>query len=340
MDPILHRWNKIQRLHNVLETDEFGDFPLPHFVTFHTCYACNQHCNGCAYSGLLDGQIMEYTKHFALVDFLMSIGVKAFDFSGGGEPTLIPYLRELMVHIKKHGRFFALVTNGTHLDDQIIQFLKDHATYVRISLEAANIDDYTQYKNVSSRMWYQVIKNCQKLHGLQDLSLKFAVGKSLRGYDHYVDALTLAADLDVSRVVFKALRHEPEELSLEEKEHESLLLNEIAAPFKNLVVKNQIVPWPLSSVPQCWLTPLQAVFDAFGNMHLCCYFYCRNDLTLGNIFEGSNLREAFTRLWFSKEHLQKIRGIDRLECAQVDCKFFAHHQAVSQAEKKGELFFL
>ena len=62
-------------------------------------------------------KIMDEKKHFDAVDQFIDAGVKAFDFAGGGEPTLLPYLPKLMKHIRQRGAHYALITHGAVMSD-------------------------------------------------------------------------------------------------------------------------------------------------------------------------------------------------------------------------------
>jgi len=335
MSNIIFRANEIIKYKQDLEEKNWRSFPLPHFVDFHTSYTCNQKCNGCAYSSLHNGKIMSKENHFALVELLISKGVKFFDFAGGGEPTMLPYLHELLKLIRMNGCYFGLITNGTNIinnGQEFVDFLSKNATYVRISLEASNAATYCNYKKVGIADWVDALLAAEELaKRMEDFTLKFSVGKSLRGVTHYLSALVLADELKVKQVTFKALRHEPEELSLKEKIYEDSILSKL--PFGKLKVKKWIKPF--GEIPQCWLTPIHTVFDYFGNMYVCCYYYNRDGMKLGNIFEAD-----FDKLWFSEHHYNCIKKIRRRDCATVDCKFFYHHENFERLYNNGGLYLV
>lgn len=335
---ILHRWKEIQDwLHN-------NDIPIPHFVDFHTSYACNHHCIGCAYAGRHTGYTLSKDKHFEIVDMFIDVGVKAFDFAGGGEPTILPYLLPLLKRIKKRGAYFGLITNGSLLTDELIDFLSENATYVRISLEASDKELYVRYKGVGEEMWNRVLRNAKKLAdtGIKDFSLKFSVSKTLRGSLFYMNAIELAKSLGVRKITFKSLRHAPEELSLQDKKIEDRILRNVLKFYDGIETNIWIVPVSKKDVPQCTLNVFHTVIDAMGDMFICCYYYYRGEeMLLGNLFnDNRSVYKNFVDIWFSKEHIDKIRKIDRNKCAVVDCKFFRHHKLVEDTIKYGTTFLL
>lgn len=314
-----------------------GQMVLPSFVDFHTSNVCNMHCLGCAYDGTLDGQMMSQFDHFRAVDIFLENGVKAFDFAGGGEPTCLPYLPGLMRHIARHDAHFALITNGVLMSQDLIDVLVESGTYCRISLEASDRESYSLYKRVPAHRWDCVIANIERLVAERnrrkselEISLKFAVGKSLRGGLHYHQIQGLIESLGVDGATVKALRHEPEELSLEEKRTEAHEFSDYRSPK----IRHWILPDP--NVPQCYLNPIHAVMDYRGDLFLCCYAYVHGPShRIGNIFDGD-----FRKLWFGEEHKRKVAEIDRERCATVDCKFFKWHWDVERFLTRGAGYWL
>ena len=71
-------------------------------------------------------------------------------------------------------------------------------------------------------------------------------------------------------------------------------------------------------------------------MTACCYSYYRPEqMYLGNI-----IKQSFEEIWFSQNHWDKIKGIDKKACARVDCKFFRHHLAVNEASRRSVIEWL
>lgn len=335
---VIHRWNDIENLRK-------GGKIYPHFCDFHTSDMCNHNCAGCAYKGRHSGRILSAEKHFNAVDTLIDHGVKAFDFAGGGEPTLLPYLSELMKHIARRKCYFGLITNGIKLttDDSIAQAMIDHGTYLRVSLEAATPWDFARYKGVSPLQFTKIMDKIKEIVDRRneaksdlEISLKFSVSKSLRGNQHYRMMFNLADSLGVDRISIKPLRHEPEELSELERYAEYGLFNKARPVGHKYKIIELILPTPADKVPQCWLNPLHVVMDHNGDLYICCYYYYRdNDFKIGNIFE-----KPFEEIWLSDLHRQKIANIKKSSCAMVDCKFFNHHDSVLTSKKRGQIYFL
>ena len=339
MSNVLMRWDDVLKLRS-------GEKVVPKFVDLHPSYSCNCNCEGCAYAGRLDGSSMSMTKLIEAIDILCAAGTQAFDFAGGGEPTVMPRLDTILRHVTVKNAAYGLITNGISMTDDLKSALLDGGTYVRFSLEASNQESFEKYKKVSHHMMSKIFRNISELviekrrgKSKLEISLKFSVGKSLRGRKHYENAIRLALDLGVDRCDIKALRHDPEELSVKERIDEHGTLLDVLRGINPIIPVNVwIVPFPEKAIPQCWLNPLHTVVDYKGDVYLCCYYYYRPEKHwIGNLFDHDR---PFKKFWMGPEHMEKIKGIDKAECSKVDCKFFRHHLDVGKALTNGAAYFL
>ncbi len=331
--------NILTRIPDINIMRKQGIIPAPHFADLHTSNLCQQKCRGCAYGDKHDGTMMAKEDHLKVMEDLYSMGVQAFDFAGGGEPLCIPYIMDIWQWCVDHKCAFGLITNGLGLNDENIAFLQDHATYVRVSLEAATSEGYARYKQSSTTVWFDVLKRVRQLtkplpSQRCQVGIKFAVGKSLRGPGHYEMGQRLGHSLNVDNVQFKSLRHEPEELSREGKIEEANFLHSICKG--DSLIRHWILPTKEEQVPQCDLNPLHVAVDHNGDIYLCCYYYYRGEEhRIGNMLDT-----PIIELWGTKEHASKIVSIDREQCKNVDCKFFRHHLLVEEATTRGRGLFL
>lgn len=334
--------NRILTYYTEIQQLKRGEMCSPRFADLHTSNRCNHNCVGCAYKDGLNNKIMTFDEHNKVVDDLLDLGVKGFDFAGGGDPLMIPYLSDIFDKIKKANCYYGIITNGSLLTDDLIRQIIDQATYIRISLEASCKEEYRKYKKVRAKEWYRVLDNISKLVKEKiknksncEIGIKFSVGKSFRGARHYRNAMSLGNELCVDNIQFKALRHKPEELTLIEKGKENIIYNKI---FKSKHYGMKLKKWilPVNDIPQCWLNPLHIVVDYLANVYICCYYYYRyDDHKIGNMF-----KKPLKDLWYSDYHKKLIMQIDKNECKKVDCKFFYHHKDAEQMLNGGSYEFL
>lgn len=128
---------------------------------------CNHHCWYCAYKAdnLQLGEEMQEQDSIppermdALVDDIITMGVKAVTFSGGGEPLLYKPLPKAITQLHQGGVKVAAITNGSNLKGHIADALAAHATWVRISLDAWDDPSYQQARGTKPGDFHRLLDN-------------------------------------------------------------------------------------------------------------------------------------------------------------------------------------
>jgi MoaA/NifB/PqqE/SkfB family radical SAM enzyme len=162
------------------QQDRLGDLraaiqPKPVHVQLILSDLCNQDCSFCAYrmsDGLSTELFATETTHNPnrqistekareIIADCASMGVKAIQFTGGGEPTVHKHCTELIGYAQAHGIETALVTNGVRLDpkNQHIRRLK----WLRVSVDAGSAATYAATRRVNQSHWHKVWTNISKL---------------------------------------------------------------------------------------------------------------------------------------------------------------------------------
>ena len=162
-----------------LTTLRSGVMPPPVHVQMVLSDLCNQDCGFCAYrmsSGLSNelfpqgkrknpNRMIETWKAEEIIDDCASIGVKAIQFTGGGEPTVHPDHLELFARAQWHGIATALVTNSINLDPSHKAVLA--MKWIRVSVDAGTPETYARTRRVKASYWpvvwekiAELAKNC------------------------------------------------------------------------------------------------------------------------------------------------------------------------------------
>ncbi len=107
---------------------------------------CNFSCPRCSYGRSKEKVIslqhksltnMDRSAMFSIIDSLRDAEIKGVVFTGGGEPTLNPYLMDGMCYASQKGIKIGLFTNGSILTPHKISSILDlNPTFLRISLDA------------------------------------------------------------------------------------------------------------------------------------------------------------------------------------------------------------
>ncbi len=94
-----------------------------------------------------------------IVADLGAMGVKAVTFSGGGEPLLYPFFVETVEGLAEQKIKTAALTNGSLLAGDAARILGRCATWVRISMDAANPKEYARVRQVDEGEFDKVCRN-------------------------------------------------------------------------------------------------------------------------------------------------------------------------------------
>lgn len=133
---------------------------------------CNQNCHFCAYRmeggftskyfGGNPNRFIPTAKAKEILDDCAALGVKAIEFTGGGEPTVHKDWLEIIAHAQALGLKTALVTNGVRLKPSPALA---GLTWLRVSLDAGTADTYERIRQ--SKAWREVMRNLEMVGALR-----------------------------------------------------------------------------------------------------------------------------------------------------------------------------
>lgn len=158
-----------------IETLRQGKNPVPVHVQLVLSDLCSQSCIFCAYrmpTGLSTdlfgtaetinpNRKIATEKAREIIRDCASLGVKAIQFTGGGEPTVHKDHLELFGLAQELGMETALVTNGVRLDPSAPAILG--MTWIRVSIDAGTPETYSRIRQVSDAHWRSVWQNIEAL---------------------------------------------------------------------------------------------------------------------------------------------------------------------------------
>lgn len=94
------------------------------------------------------GDLMDTALAFSIIRQLAEAGVRSLTFTGGGEPTLHPDFDDIVEFASLFDLALGIYTHGGHIDEDRALLLKQAMTFVYVSLDAADRDDYKRAKGV------------------------------------------------------------------------------------------------------------------------------------------------------------------------------------------------
>lgn len=119
-------------------------------VNYHLWEPCNMRCQFCFASFqdvkkmILPKGHLPKEKAFKIIESIAGFGFEKITFVGG-EPTLCPWLSELISLAKTKGLTTMIVTNGTNLTDEFLEKNKKNLDWITISIDS--ISDETNIKS-------------------------------------------------------------------------------------------------------------------------------------------------------------------------------------------------
>lgn len=279
---------------------------------------CNHDCPFCIYrynrssddpdmNALFnESRIIGIDKLTEIFDDCLSLGVKAVELTGGGEPTLHPYFPQILYELNERNLEIGLVTNGAWRMNHTGAILHElrKATWVRFSLDAAT--PITHMKTHASREcdFKNILWVIEKLVSLNtvDVGISFIVQKD--NYHEIEDAVELAEDLGVKYirfggVVFEGERVDHIELTGDQHEEVSrricVLTEQSKVPIINSFDTRSLVDFErYAPGDTCYYSHLATVIGADTKLYTCCVWKYR---PAGMIADLKDQRLA--DVWFS-----------------------------------------
>lgn len=297
-----------------------GEMITPLFAQIDLTNTCNLNCNFCSYK--VGNYSPDHMKDFKMSDRISlevikksfkdmrMLGVKAIEITGGGEPSLHPNYKEIIKYAKELEFELALVTNGTLLDDESIELIKDFE-WVRFSLDASTSETYELIKGNPG--FNTAINNLKKLIKIKKrenmVGISFIVCKD--NYFEIYNTTILAKKLGADNIRF-SIAYTPEgdkpfigiwdtiinglERSKKEETKDfkvfsfSNRINDISQKTKN---------------DSCYFHEFVASIGANGSIYPCCLLKYDPRFNFGNLNN-----ESFESIWFGnkrKEFTEKVR---------------------------------
>jgi MoaA/NifB/PqqE/SkfB family radical SAM enzyme len=253
---------------------------------------CMLKCKFCMYADYIGNtrDILDWEIYLSLLHSLKEGGTKSITFTGGGEPLTHPRFNDMTKYALDKGFEIGLITNGVLLDKVEN---KDHFTFIRVSLDAYNVEMYKQVKGVN--YFDRVISNIKTA-----LKKGATVGLSYVVYDQNCKDLfhaeKLANDLGVVYIQFK-----PAWIN------GNTFIKYTLPDGKNIIKTDR---YKANDNLPCVVAGLIGIVGADGCVYFCCQYRGNRKFNLGSLYEAE-----FQELWKRRIHIKP----DILKCPQ--CRY-------------------
>ncbi|MFF7171612.1 radical SAM protein [Streptomyces pseudovenezuelae] len=304
-----------------------GEDPFPTSVEIDPANSCNHHCTFCIYSSLHSkerSERMDPERLLSLVEELAQLGVTSLLFVGGGEPMTHPNTVDAIELAAGHGMSVGLVTNGSRVFPELAVRLKQAATYVRFSLDAADPELHARLHG--NKDHHRIIAN---LRALAEAEGPCTVGTGFfinEGNVHDLVACgELAKDCGADYIQYKSYSGVAVEPALHERMLAELdrALNLDDERFDVHLVDRILdnATHQVRGYSRCHWQQFKPAIGADGNVFLCAQKRTRTDAgegiagVIGNIYDST-----FADVWRGEQRRQVLEQL-----ALKSCPFCVHH---------------
>jgi MoaA/NifB/PqqE/SkfB family radical SAM enzyme len=276
---------------------------------------CNNRCPKCvgwAGGKTKDELTIDEVKNY--LQNIMSLEAKGVIFTGGGEPLLHPNFTEALKYAKELNLHVGLITNGLALAEHNTTSILENCDWVRISIDAGNVEMYKKTHGMDEVSWWVVINNIKRLiFNKKELNSKCIIGLGyLTGKDtaeekEMEDFAKLALELEVDYAQFRPFHNDftdiKDKINILQKKYGNI----ITASWQKYNRFNDKNKRPYK---KCYGSNFAATIGANGDMFVCCHMRGIDKYKLGSLRE-STMKE----IWKKRQEI-----FDKIDFK--DCPFF------------------
>lgn len=329
-----------------------GSQPFPVHVQIILSDLCNHSCSFCAYrwDGYTtnelfyvlgqDGEknhnpnrMLPTAKVLEILDDCVRMGVKAIQYTGGGEPTVHPDHKHIFEETLKRGLEYSLVTNGTRWVSGIEGTLAK-ATWVRFSLDAGKPSTYAKIRSISPERFYDCLYHVDKLsRKKRDLGTDVYIGVGFvvtkDNWTEVVEAAQLAKQAGANSFRISAVFQPDDGAYFSEFFEQAASLCKEAESLTNDTFKvsnmfgdrlddlNQTHP----EYSTCSIQQFVTYIGGDMNVYRCCNLAYNPRGLIGSLKD-----QTFYDLWTGKEKQDDFGTFDATGCPR--CQFNAKNRAI------------
>jgi cyclic pyranopterin phosphate synthase len=316
--------------------------------------ACNHACDFCLSSYIhFDKYKGSETFSRALMprDMLMnlckdfvSMGVRAVNWTGGGEPTLNKHLKEAIEYCGQNNIKMGMFTNGTLLDKwDMFDTLVDNMTWVRFSIDEGKKSAYNEIRKAKNgRGWDKMVSNLTtltELNAKKGYPIDIGVGYVITpdNYENIVEFAKFFSQFDLTYCQYK-----PEVVIREDggqqREREFWLdkVRPLLDEAKQILGdKFQVNEYKLDDLEndrekfgrkykKCLGSQVQPCVGADGHVYVCTNHRGWKQYSYGSLYD----EKSFKDIWQDMQARQEVMSlIEEKECFSNCTKLCKPHES-------------
>jgi molybdenum cofactor biosynthesis enzyme MoaA len=268
-------------------------------------------------------RMIPFHKVIEIIDDCKIMGVKAIEFTGGGEPTLHPQFDAIVRHALESGMEVSLVTHGAALKNRVDLVAK--MEWIRISLDAGSPEMYAKIHRVNGRQFDQVLENIRSLaEAKRRLETNVTIGVSFVMTDdnwyELLNAVAMCRDVGADTFRISAEFIPDEHLFARGRLESGRLLAEQAEELQTDTFrihnhwskKTNVSEIGQPDYSTCWYQQFTTFIGGDQNVYRCCRTSYQERGLIGSI-----ANQSFRDLWESDHKQQRFAQFDARGCR--DC---------------------
>jgi len=120
---------------------------------------CNLKCSFCSNVNRSKHESLDPNFLMELLVDLKNQGLKAIEWTGGGDPTCYPYINELIMFADGLGLEQGMITNGTLLTSWIQDIARNCLLWIRVSMNCLDYVDDIDLSDIKSVLGFSYVMN-------------------------------------------------------------------------------------------------------------------------------------------------------------------------------------
>jgi cyclic pyranopterin phosphate synthase len=303
--------------------------------------ACNHSCPFCISGHIhlkkfkgtefFNRQMMNEETLLNLVQDLSKTKIKSIAFTGGGEPTMNPALKDAIIYLKKNSNIqIGMYSNGSMMQRfDLFETIVESLEWIRVSIDAGNKKSYDDLRVTNSTNNFDVVlsnikKLIQKKKKLKSniiIGVGFVVTQD--NYKEVIDFANLFKDIDIDYCQFKPEIIQIERNGTQDNKKQQIssefwaykiidLLNEAsqilgkkfesnAYKIEDLIIDQENYG---RGYKECIGSQFQPCIGADGHVYVCTNHRGHKKYSYGNLYE-----ESFEKIWGNIKRRKKIMNI-------------------------------
>jgi len=317
--------------------------------------ACNHGCTFCLSSYIhfdefkgtdtFSRSIMPKDMMLGCIDDFDEMGVRAVNFTGGGDPTVNPNLGDLLYHTGGSSLESGLFTNGAimHCFDLFDAFV-DNLEWVRFSVDAGSRESYNRIRQIRDEDdWDKMLENLQRtIERKKQKNSEIVIGvgfvmteDTILGDSEYeiVNFAETFSEYDVDYVQYKSDTVSIKRWEKENYQRDLNLFDIIEEPLEKaksiLGSKYQCKTYGIEDTmkgaehlnyyKKCLGSQIMPCVGADGHVYVCPSMRGMREYSYGSLYEKS-FKEIWDDIQTRKERMYKVEEVDCFSnCTQL-CK--------------------